>query len=324
VHPGKRLRQRLGLQVLFDFTDILEAIGFASARGFGALELNLGNIEFGRQLARAGQRRAIRAAARWYKVRLAFHALEGPSFFIPSSRVRQCAVAELKRTLDWAQETGAENVVMHLGFDMHYGMAGANRYTHEQFPEYFELALLEALAELKQHARGRARLCIENVGGFRYPPARPALAALLGGSLGLCYDVGHVSILAPERRRAEMEFFARHAKSIYHAHLHDNHGGRDEHLPLGEGTIDFGPFFELLAPTRSLLVFEVRPKELAVKSLAHYREKIEPELTGRDGRSRRQKRDSSTSLGMTGGAETRGQRARRGKKPGKGGKAEPA
>lgn len=303
-----RLSRRLGLQVLFDFSDILDAIGFASAHGFGALELNLGNIEFGRQLARQSQRRAIRAASRWYKVKLAFHALEGPSFFVPSTRVRQCAVAELKQTLDWAADVEAANVVMHLGFDMHYGMAGANRYTHEQFPEYFELVLLEALAELKQHARGRARLCVENVGGFRYPPSRPALEALLGGSLGLCYDVGHVSILAPEKRKAEMEFFTRHAKVIYHAHIHDNHGLRDEHLPPGEGTIDFVPFFTLLESSGALCVFEVRPKELALKGLEYYRQRIEPELARQSSRE----------------PTTRKQGARERRKRREGGKAESA
>lgn len=313
MQPRLRLSRRLGLQVLFDFSDILDAIGFAAAHGFGALELNLGNIEFGRQLARAAQRRAIRAASRWYRVNLAFHALEGPSFFIPSTRVRQCAVAELKQTLDWAAETGARNVVMHLGFDMHYGMAGANRYTHEQFPEYFELVLLEALAELKQYAKGRARLCVENVGGFRYPPARMALEALLGGNLGLCYDVGHVSILAPEKRQAEMEFFARQAKVIYHAHIHDNHGLRDEHLPPGEGTIDFVPFFRLLARSDALVVFEVRPKELAVKGRDYYLEKIAPAVANRAGEERSSRKPAAGE-----------RRVRKGKRQGKGGKAEPA
>uniref|UniRef100_A0A7C4CAT7 Sugar phosphate isomerase/epimerase n=1 Tax=candidate division WOR-3 bacterium TaxID=2052148 RepID=A0A7C4CAT7_UNCW3 len=312
MQPRLRLSRRLGLQVLFDFSDILDAIGFAAAHGFGVLELNLGNIDFGRQLARAVQRRAIRAASRWYKVKLAFHAVEGPSFFIPSTRVRQCAIAELKQVLDWAADTGARDVVMHLGFDMHYGMAGANRYTHEQFPEYFELVLLEALAELKQHARGRARLCVENVGGFRYPPARPALESLLGGSLGLCYDVGHVSILPPEKRQAEMDFFARHASVIYHAHIHDNHGLRDEHLPPGDGTIDFVPFFRLLSQSDAFVVFEVRPKELALKSLEFYRSRIEPELESLCGRSRSRK-------GATGENRVRKSANRR-----KGGKAEPA
>ncbi|MEO0085663.1 MAG: sugar phosphate isomerase/epimerase [candidate division WOR-3 bacterium] len=312
MQPRLRLSRRLGLQVLFDFSDILDAIGFASAHGFGALELNLGNIEFGRQLARQSQRRAILAASRWYEVKLAFHALEGPSFFVPSTRVRQCAVAELKQTLEWAADVEAANVVMHLGFDMHYGMAGANRYMHEQFPEYFELVLLEALAELKQHARGRARLCVENVGGFRYPPAWSALEALLGGNLGLCYDVGHVSILAPEKRQAEMEFFARHAKVIYHAHIHDNHGLRDEHLPPGEGTIDFVPFFRLLATTDSLVVFEVRPKELALKGFEYYRRSIEPELAAGERTSSRQQ------------PATGKRKMPRRQKQRKGGKAEPA
>jgi sugar phosphate isomerase/epimerase len=158
------------------------------------------------------------------------------------------------------------NVVMHLGFDMHYGVAGASRSTHEQFPDYYEQVLGEALAELKEYARGRARLCVENVGGFRYPPALVVLKRLLGGSLGLCLDTGHVGILPRERQRLELEFFEQHLTCLYHCHIHDNHGVRDEHLALGDGTLDLSRCFSMLERTDALLVLETRPKEEALRS----------------------------------------------------------
>jgi sugar phosphate isomerase/epimerase len=278
VQRDLKVRRRLGLQILFDFSDITDCIGFAVANRFGALELNLGNIEFGRQLRSRRERERIRLMCRSLGLTLAFHALEGPSFFIPSARVRRSAIAELKRTMDWAGDTGAVNVVMHLGFDMHYGLGGANRYTHEQFPDYYEQVLGDALSELKQYAAGRCRLCVENVGGFRYDPARPVLAALLGGSLGLCFDVGHVNILPPAKKDAELAFFRRFLGCVHHAHIHDNHGARDEHLALGEGRVEFVPFFRLLARTDALLVFETRPKEAALGCLKYYRREIEPRL----------------------------------------------
>ena len=33
---------------------------------------------------------------------------------------------------------------------------------------------------------------------------------------------------------------------IKEVHIHDNHGHYDEHLPVGEGTIEFERFFSLL------------------------------------------------------------------------------
>ena len=273
-----RVRQRLGLQILFDFSSIIDAIGFCSDNGLAVLELNLGNIEFQRQLAHARERRRIRAAALRHGVALAIHAIDGPSFFIPSPRVRAAGVKQLMQELDWAQGIGARNVVMHLGFDMNFGMDGGSRYTHQEFPEYYSTALAESLAELKAYARGKARLCVENVGGFRYDLTPPILDRALGGNLGLCLDVGHINTLKPENRAKEIAFFKKHRQSIFHSHVHDNSGLRDEHSALGRGRIDFVPFFKLLEKTDALVVFEVRPKEAALESLRYFEKEIEPHL----------------------------------------------
>jgi len=272
------VRRRLGLQILFDFSSIIEAIGFCSDSGLRVLELNLGNVGFQRQLAHARERRRIRAAALRQEVALAIHAIDGPSFFIPSPLVRAAGVRQLKEELDWAEGVGAKNVVMHLGFDMNFGMDGGSRYTHQEFPKYYSTAMAESLAELKAYARGKARLCVENVGGFRYDLTPPILDRVLGGNLGLCLDVGHINILKPEMRAKELAFFKRHRQNIFHSHVHDNSGLRDEHSALGRGRIDFVPFFKLLERTDALVVFEVRPKESALESLCYFEKEIEPKL----------------------------------------------
>ena len=278
MHPSAKVRRRLGLQILFDFSSIIDAIGFCSDNGLAVLELNLGNIEFQRQLAHARERRRIRAAALQHGVALAIHAIDGPSFFTASEMVRAAGVRQLKQELDWAHGIGARNVVMHLGFDMNFSLDGRTRFTHQEFPEYYAAALTGVLAELKAYASGRSMLCIENVGGFRYAMTPPILSRLLGGNLGLCLDVGHVNVQRPEQRVKEFAFFRKHRSRIFHSHVHDNSGLRDEHSALGRGRIDFLPFFRLLEKTDALVVFEVRPKESALESLRYFEQKIEPHL----------------------------------------------
>lgn len=278
MHPSVEVRRRLGLQILFDFQDAIEAIRFAAAEGFSVLELNLGNLDFGRQLARARDRARIRREARRLGITLAVHALEGPSFFIPSTRARRAAVSDLKTLLDQAADAGVKNVVMHLGFEMYYGLGRESVFPHDVFPDYYERSLGDALAELKDHARGRARLCIENVGGFRFEFGHRVMNRLLGGPLGLCLDVGHVFVLSSGKRAAELEFFRRHLRHIHHSHLHDNHGVRDEHLVPGQGRIRFLPMFRLLAATRALLVFEVRPRQAALEGREWFERSIAPRL----------------------------------------------
>jgi len=42
-----------------------------------------------------------------------------------------------------------------------------------------------------------------------------------------------------------------------HLHVHDNHGQRDEHLPVGRGTIDYAPLTPVLADFDGMAIAEV-------------------------------------------------------------------
>jgi len=43
--------------------------------------------------------------------------------------------------------------------------------------------------------------------------------------------------------------------------LHDNHGERDEHLPMGKGGIDFSPVTDFLRKGKSLPIITLEPHE---------------------------------------------------------------
>ncbi len=58
-----------------------------------------------------------------------------------------------------------------------------------------------------------------------------------------CFDVGHWNMFATVTLE---EWFGELGEYIAESHIHDNHGQRDEHLPVGEGIIDFSKFFSFL------------------------------------------------------------------------------
>ena len=64
---------------------------------------------------------------------------------------------------------------------------------------------------------------------------------------GLCLDVGHANL---HERNLSLEFIDGFFDRLLHIHLNDNRGGRgqegDRHLPLGEGTVDFGEILSSL------------------------------------------------------------------------------
>jgi sugar phosphate isomerase/epimerase len=53
----------------------------------------------------------------------------------------------------------------------------------------------------------------------------------------LTFDVGHAHTIG------KIEEFLNMDKFIVNVHLHDNHGAKDEHLPIGEGNINFSDMF---------------------------------------------------------------------------------
>jgi len=96
---------------------------------------------------------------------------------------------------------------------------------------------------------------LENAGGQPniYPSTAEELGKFVAGLEGakITFDIGHAHLA--ERRAGRKNTGAAIAKSIealrehlVHVHAHDNHGRRDEHLPPGDGDIDFKPVADAL------------------------------------------------------------------------------
>src|SRR5436305_1750516 len=72
--------------------------------------------------------------------------------------------------------------------------------------------------------------------------------------IGFCFDIGHAHFGMGVR--ASFETMKERIRST---HLHDNHGDRDEHLWIGEGTIDWSEAMALLrsAPHVPAMLLEI-------------------------------------------------------------------
>ena len=59
------------------------------------------------------------------------------------------------------------------------------------------------------------------------------------------------------------------SSKLIQLHLHDNHGRADEHLPVGDGTIDFSPLLRHLKGMSALpsITLEARSLEHLQRSL---------------------------------------------------------
>ena len=65
-------------------------------------------------------------------------------------------------------------------------------------------------------------------------------------NLGVCIDVGHAHISHDAGRQPIRNYLERYRGQLIHLHLHDNRGEGDDHLPPGEGSIDWRMALELV------------------------------------------------------------------------------
>ena len=81
-----------------------------------------------------------------------------------------------------------------------------------------------------------------------------------------CFDTGHWNLF---NKVSMEEWFSMLGSHIVETHIHDNAGTRDDHAPIGDGTIDFDTFFTLLARHAPNAVWTIE---------AHSREKLKRAL----------------------------------------------
>jgi len=74
-------------------------------------------------------------------------------------------------------------------------------------------------------------------------------------NLGMTLDVGHA-----HTNGVLSEFLG--MKEIVHVHIHDNNGRRDEHLPIGEGTIAWADVMGELYKRHSGCRFVIEARDL--------------------------------------------------------------
>jgi sugar phosphate isomerase/epimerase len=78
-------------------------------------------------------------------------------------------------------------------------------------------------------------------------------------NIGICFDIGHANIYAHQAGIDLVDIFKLLKKYIVHIHLHENHGERDEHLPL-QGIFNKSFYKKLLTLENVTFSFETKGK----------------------------------------------------------------
>jgi sugar phosphate isomerase/epimerase len=237
--------------------DAGEVLDFAIRHGFQGLELS--SYHFWPERLRPHEAARLRARLKDHALRLAIHARHrGVSLGAHDAAARQRFVEELQATVRFAAGLGGDVVVVHVGEIMPPAESPAGDLRRWR-QEAFALAL-DSLARCAPVAADcGVRLCVENV------QLRPTeiitsfsehvrLVDALGHPAVVCaLDTGHAHVSGGIQ--AGIEAFG---PRLQHIHLHDNHGDRDAHLEVGQGTIPFAAFADFLRRFEHLIALETR------------------------------------------------------------------
>lgn len=266
------MKYKFALQFLFDFDNIISAIQFAFENNFSAIEINLNNFHFFSQIEKKEERKRILNISKEKNIDLLFHAPEGISLFLINNDIRDFSLNFYKKIFDHLSEIDAKRMTIHLGSDFTFGISGEKKQTYEVYPKDYENYFDGIFFELKEYIKKDKNLflCVENVGGFRYPFILNLLQKYLGDNFALTLDTGHINRLEKEKRTVEINFFEKNRDFIKTCHLHDNDGSWDQHNIIGKGNINFLYYFRLLKNNDCYFIFEVRPKESAILSYENF------------------------------------------------------
>jgi sugar phosphate isomerase/epimerase len=149
--------------------------------------------------------------------------------------IREATRRRFQQVFKAAEYLRPRVIVFHPGFDeLHYG---DNRMAWLKNSIEFWRDVLPRAQELG------CTIAVENI--FEREPStlRGLMEAIDDPCFRHCFDVGHWNMFTTVTME---DWFAELGPFIAESHIHDNHGSADEHLPLGEGQIDFDLLFGLL------------------------------------------------------------------------------
>lgn len=152
-------------------------------------------------------------------------------------RVRRIeAMDELKRAIDVAEELRFSRMIFHMG---------GSRETADPRKRDAAFSSLEHLILHAKHVG--VTVCVENTTSEMGSPAY--LRSFIDETrldLRVSFDIGHAHLADGAEENRVAEGFEPLRAFIASAHIHDNHGEKDEHLPPYEGSIDWEVAVKLL------------------------------------------------------------------------------
>lgn len=218
---------------------VLSELEAFAGLGFDYLELTLDPPEAHYSRVRQIRPQLQKSLRRW-AMGLVCHMPTFVSLADLTDSIRQASLEEVLASLEAAAELRPQHVVLHPAHITAMGSYVtdlARRYAFESLTAIVDKAAALELAVCLENMFPKNQFCVE--------PDDFQLIFETFPALNMTLDIGHGCIGRSQGKRV-LEFIDRFAARIHHLHVSDNFGRRDDHLPIGSGSIPFATIVKAL------------------------------------------------------------------------------
>ncbi|UMZ75444.1 sugar phosphate isomerase/epimerase family protein [Natranaerofaba carboxydovora] len=156
----------------------------------------------------------------------------------PSSmdkQVRKLAYERFNKGLSIGKELGCDLMVVHSCYNPLMNYTGYRDNWLENSSIFWE-------EFLNKCNKNDMTIAIENIWDRTPDHLIMLMKNFNTPNLKICFDTGHANLFS---YLSQKEWYDNLGEYLGHLHIHDNNGEEDEHLPPGQGNIDFTPLFSL-------------------------------------------------------------------------------
>jgi len=256
-------KYKIGIPTLLELPTLNENINFCREYGLNLLELNMNLPQF--------QNDKIRNHTFDSDIQISIHLSEETDVWNFNNRVREAYLDSVKETIEIAKLKSIELINMHMHSGVYFTLPTEKVYLHEKYlDQYIETTtdFEERISSLLRNEN--IKILIENTGIANRKYIQEAMRVLLKYScFGLTWDIGHDYV----NGNHDLEFMIQNQSKICHMHLHDVRGNSD-HLPLGDGDLDFASIFNKISESNlNSIIIETKTLDGIRRSIEYLNER---------------------------------------------------
>lgn len=176
-----------------------------------------------------------------------------------NEKARKKSVEKIKALIKYSNEINAEYISIHPGYYSKKSSQRKRRVWNQNLRSFKEIT-----NEAEKH---QITIGIENMPNMpwvlgKHPSEIFGLVDSVDSEwLSVSYDMGHANTTN------HVTSFLENKNKITHIHLHDNNGEKDQHLAMGEGTINLEESLSFLSNYDGMMVLESRSIEEGLASM---------------------------------------------------------